>query len=237
MRARLGSVRELVAPDGSVAAQYDYDPYGKQTVLSGTVTSDIGFAGYFNHAASGLDFTVFRAYDPTDSRWLNRDPIGEIGGLDLYAYGDGDPLDKIDPTGHNAVAIGVGVGLIVIGIICYASGACQEAAQAASDAIDQLFPPMPTTLDPPMPSTAAPPIPVTNGDDPPSAKGLVPFNPGKDCNGNCNPCPPNQIWAHPGDAHGSTGGVHYHGIVWNQNLATCMCYPDRVSGPDPQSMK
>jgi RHS repeat-associated protein len=99
VRDGLGSVQQLVAADGSVAASYDYDPYGNPTTTSGTVTSDIGYAGYFHHAASGLDFTLFRAYDPAHGRWLNRDPIQEAGGINLYAYVGGNPSSKIDPAG------------------------------------------------------------------------------------------------------------------------------------------
>lgn len=67
--------------------------------------------------------------------------------------------------------------------------------------------------------------------------GLKPMDPGRDCDGNCNPCPPPEIWEAPGDAHGSTGGVHYHGIVWNQDPVTCMCHPKRVAGPSPDKLK
>jgi uncharacterized protein RhaS with RHS repeats len=34
------------------------------------------------------------------ARWLNRDPIAEAGGLNLYTYVENDPLDKTDPTGE-----------------------------------------------------------------------------------------------------------------------------------------
>ncbi len=41
---------------------------------------------------------MFRAYDPYSGRWLSRDPAGEfIGGINLYEYADGNPVDKIDP--------------------------------------------------------------------------------------------------------------------------------------------
>lgn len=99
VRDKLRSVRELVAAGGSVVAQYDYDPYGNPTVINGTGTPDIGYAGYFHHAASGLDFTLNRAYDPVHARWLNRDPAGESGGLNLYAYVAGNPLNAVDPLG------------------------------------------------------------------------------------------------------------------------------------------
>jgi hypothetical protein len=39
--------------------------------------TDFGFAGLFNHTASGLNLTLCRAYDPGAGRWPSRDPIGE----------------------------------------------------------------------------------------------------------------------------------------------------------------
>jgi uncharacterized protein RhaS with RHS repeats len=44
---------------------------------------------------------MYRAYDPTHARWLNRDPVGEMGGINLYAYALGNPLSYADPTGRN----------------------------------------------------------------------------------------------------------------------------------------
>jgi RHS repeat-associated protein len=95
----LGSVAELVNTTGTIVSQYTYDPYGNQTTVSGSA-SDIGYAGYFTHTASGLDFAMYRAYDPAHARWLNRDPIGEAGGANLYAYAGGNPTSTIDPLGY-----------------------------------------------------------------------------------------------------------------------------------------
>lgn len=78
---------------------YDYDPYGNPTTVTGTATSDIGYAGYFYHPASGLEFALYRAYDPTHARWLNRDPIAEAGGINLYGYTQENPITLVDPSG------------------------------------------------------------------------------------------------------------------------------------------
>ncbi len=82
----LGSVRQLVDAASKIRAHYSYDPYGATTKPAGDLDSDIGFAGLATTAHAGLALAVFRAYDPQRQRWLNRDPIGENGGLNLYNY-------------------------------------------------------------------------------------------------------------------------------------------------------
>jgi RHS repeat-associated protein len=112
---QLGSVIQLVTSSGSVAAQSTCDPYGNLTTVSGTVLPDIGYAGYFYHSLSGLEFTLNRAYDSAHGRWLNRDPIGEYGGINLYAYVGGNPVSNTDPDGTE-IASGVASALVNIGL-------------------------------------------------------------------------------------------------------------------------
>ncbi|MFN9027506.1 MAG: RHS repeat-associated core domain-containing protein, partial [Akkermansiaceae bacterium] len=52
-----------------------------------------------HHEKSVLVLTWFRAYDAERGRWLSADPIGEAGGMNLYAYCYGNPLDLYDPNG------------------------------------------------------------------------------------------------------------------------------------------
>jgi RHS repeat-associated protein len=95
----LGSVREMTDASGAVCARYDYDPYGRSTKVSGDLEADFGFTGFYRHQASGLNLTLFRAYDPELGRWTTRDPIAEIGGLNLYAYVGNEPISFIDSLG------------------------------------------------------------------------------------------------------------------------------------------
>lgn len=99
-RDHLGSIREMFTGGGTVVARYDYDPYGRSTTILGTTPTDMNFTGLYRHAKSNLDLAVYRAYDPDLGRWLSRDPIGESGGLNLYAYVAGDPGNFIDPSGE-----------------------------------------------------------------------------------------------------------------------------------------
>jgi len=125
-RDHLGSVRELTNASGTVEARYDYDPYGKVTAI-GTISvpSDFQYAGYYEHAPSGLNLTFYRAYDSNTGRWLSRDPLGEIGGRNLYAYCRNDCINRTDPLGLGSIcdiakrgqtlgAGGIGFGAVLI---------------------------------------------------------------------------------------------------------------------------
>ena len=83
-------------------ASYRYDPFGNTLSQSGSLAAAnvYRFSSKEIHVTSGLMYYFgYRFYDPSMQRWLNRDPIGERGGLNLYGYVGNDPLDRIDPLG------------------------------------------------------------------------------------------------------------------------------------------
>jgi len=98
-RDRLGSIREMFTGGGTVVARYDYDPYGRSTTVLATTPTDFNFTGLYRHSKSNLDLAVYRAYDPDLGRWLNRDPIGERGGVNLYGYVHNTPVRNVDRSG------------------------------------------------------------------------------------------------------------------------------------------
>jgi RHS repeat-associated protein len=49
--------------------------------------------------ASGFDYRRNRVYDPVSGRFTQEDPIGLAGGLNLYGFSAGDPVNFDDPTG------------------------------------------------------------------------------------------------------------------------------------------
>jgi RHS repeat-associated protein len=65
----------------------------------GTTPTDFNFTGHYRHSKSNLDLAVYRAYDPDLGRWLNRDPIAEKGGLNLYGYVANSPIGRTDANG------------------------------------------------------------------------------------------------------------------------------------------
>src|SRR5690606_7582739 len=81
------SIREVTNGSGTIQAQYSYYPYGQKIKIAGVgQEADFQYAGYYFHAPSGLNLSKFRPYKPSLGRWINRDPILENGGTNLYAY-------------------------------------------------------------------------------------------------------------------------------------------------------
>ena len=50
--------------------------------------------------------TASAHYNPQLGRWLSRDPLGEAGGFNLYAYCGNDPVNRHDPLGLADLYIG-----------------------------------------------------------------------------------------------------------------------------------
>ncbi len=95
----LRSVRDVTDSIGVRVASYDYDPYGKRKQVFGNIVADFGFTGHYYHAASGLYLATYRAYNPDLGRWINRDPVGESSGVNVYDYAKNNPLNNTDPLG------------------------------------------------------------------------------------------------------------------------------------------
>jgi RHS repeat-associated protein len=98
-RDHLGSIRELTDGQQTVRARYDYDPYGRMTQLQGDRTSPFTYTGHFWHAQSGLDLTLFRAYDSNLGRWISRDPAADSDSDNEYQYVYNTPTIWTDDLG------------------------------------------------------------------------------------------------------------------------------------------
>jgi RHS repeat-associated protein len=91
----------MVDPQQIVIARYSYDPFGNILSKSGTLAdaNTYRFSSQEYHQPSGLSLYLYRAYDPNLQRWLNRDPIEEMGGANLYGYVGNNPIMRVDPVG------------------------------------------------------------------------------------------------------------------------------------------
>jgi RHS repeat-associated protein len=104
-----GNVTALVdSEDHSLAVVYEYDLFGNLLGARGDFADENPFRFSTKHHddESGLVYYGYRFYDPALGRWLNRDPIGELGGLNLYEYAGNEPVAHLDAFGDVAVQSG-----------------------------------------------------------------------------------------------------------------------------------
>jgi RHS repeat-associated protein len=97
-----GNITYLVDSSQAMAATYRYDPFGNLTSSSGSMaaTNHLRFCSKGIDLNTGMYIYLYRFYDPNLQRWLNRDPLGEYGGINLHAFVSGDPINEIDPFGQ-----------------------------------------------------------------------------------------------------------------------------------------
>jgi RHS repeat-associated protein len=73
-----------------------YGPYGEEGL---SMAGRFGYTGQMRLPDIGLMHYKARVYSPRYGRFLQNDPIGYAGGLNLYAYGENDPINLRDPSG------------------------------------------------------------------------------------------------------------------------------------------
>ena len=77
-----------------------YLPYGEAQVQAySTITNNLRFPGQYYDEETDLHYNWNRYYDPVLGRYLSPDPIGLEGGLNLYGYVGGDPVNRFDLEG------------------------------------------------------------------------------------------------------------------------------------------
>ena len=91
------NVMELYKADGTIATAYDYTPYG--TVTASGIDQPIQWSSEHYDPELALVYYNYRHYNPTDGRWINRDPIAEEGGRNLYGFVGNNVMDLYDFLG------------------------------------------------------------------------------------------------------------------------------------------
>uniref|UniRef100_UPI00099D38FA RHS repeat-associated core domain-containing protein n=1 Tax=Streptomyces aureocirculatus TaxID=67275 RepID=UPI00099D38FA len=93
----LGSVVALADESGTKVNSYSYSPRGvERAATSEKVSQPYRFAGGYQDP-TGLYHFAARYYDPHMTRFTQPDPSGQE--KNPYLYAEGDPVNRIDPTG------------------------------------------------------------------------------------------------------------------------------------------
>jgi RHS repeat-associated protein len=96
-----GSTVALTDASGNVTDRMEYSAYGMPTYRFGTNDTPFLYNGQFGVQTdiNGLMFMRARYYNPYICRFINADPSGFSGGLNMYQFADGNPISELDPFG------------------------------------------------------------------------------------------------------------------------------------------
>jgi RHS repeat-associated protein len=109
----LGTPQELTDQNGSTAWSAQYKAWGEAHEQRSDFAQKVGlknpirFQGQYQDPETGLHYNRHRYYDPRVGRFISKDPIGYLGGLNLYQYAS-NPISWVDPSGLSNSAVGPG---------------------------------------------------------------------------------------------------------------------------------
>jgi RHS repeat-associated protein len=102
-----GSVRQLTNAAGAVTDSYEYDAFGNHWTAEGTTPNNMLYRGEEWDADLGLLYLRARYTNPLTGRFVSMDPedgiLTDPKTLHKYLYAAGDPVNRIDPRGREAM--------------------------------------------------------------------------------------------------------------------------------------
>ncbi len=100
----LGTPQLLTDAAGQQALEMEYQAWGAareiltQAAQSAGLRNPLRFQGQYHDDESGLHYNRYRYYDPDTGRFISRDPIGLLGGMNVHTYAP-NPVEWVDPLG------------------------------------------------------------------------------------------------------------------------------------------
>jgi RHS repeat-associated protein len=104
----LYSIAAITDKNGTVVERYNYSPYGEATILDPTglvqqpassIQNPVFFTGRRLDAETGLMYYRARYYDAELGRFVGRDPLEYVDGLNMYEYVKSRSTLALDPSG------------------------------------------------------------------------------------------------------------------------------------------
>ncbi|AFY39932.1 RHS repeat-associated core domain protein [[Leptolyngbya] sp. PCC 7376] len=100
----IGSIVGLSDSTGGYVNKYSYLPFGRTLSTTEAIANSFEYVGQFGvmHESNSISFMRARFYSFDDGRFINLDPVGINGGVNLYAYTSNNPILFTDPLGLRA---------------------------------------------------------------------------------------------------------------------------------------
>ncbi|OCG61804.1 hypothetical protein A9G42_00900 [Gilliamella sp. Nev6-6] len=95
-----GCPEELTDENGKILWECSFQLWGKRIheIEHESVEQNLRYQGQYLDRETGLHYNTFRYYDPDIGRFTQPDPIGLLGGFNLYQYAP-NGLTWVDPLG------------------------------------------------------------------------------------------------------------------------------------------
>ena len=96
----LGTPQKMTSVSGAVVWSANYSSFGKTEVdPASSIENNLRFPGQYYDGETKQHYNWNRFYEPGTGRYIAADPIGFGGGMNLYAYVRGNPINAIDSKG------------------------------------------------------------------------------------------------------------------------------------------
>ncbi len=106
----LQTPKVITDKNGTVLWQWETEAFGSSKPKIESIKMPLRMAGQYADDEVGLFYNYYRFYDPNMGRYVENDPIGLEGGLNVYGYVGGSPLLAVDPLGLDFTNFGGGGG-------------------------------------------------------------------------------------------------------------------------------
>ncbi len=136
-----GDVVSLYNSNGTIAAKYEYDAYGKLIgvttsagiVITGetsiAILNPLRYRSYVYDNETELYYIQSRYYDPTTCRFVNADTMDVLTATpmaltdkNLFAYCDNNPINRADDDGYFwHIVVGAAIGAVISGALTVAT--------------------------------------------------------------------------------------------------------------------
>lgn len=106
---QVGTPRAIIDHNQQLVWQWQSDPFGNRKPIQdpsslGLFVYNLRFPGQYFDAETSSNYNYFRNYQPATGRYDKSDPIGLAGGLNSYAYVNGNPLHYADQIGLSGLS-------------------------------------------------------------------------------------------------------------------------------------
>ena len=142
-----GSTVNVIDNSGNTVLSYWYDDFGQVSEYresGNSLINEVQYTGAIYDELTGLLYLNVRFYDPATGRFISQDTYrgerDDAGTWHLYAYCANDPVNYVDPSGHNPIVASAAVlvfGGILLSVGAYWGGTSQS-WERLQDAINDL---------------------------------------------------------------------------------------------------